>query len=296
MLNHVQSLWRALGHKVWNLYPYRSKSRPVIVGGCGRSGTTLMRAILDTHSHIACGPETGFFFRRAMPHRNRPILEKTARKFDFSVDDLRGFLRTSKCHAEFIDRMLTYYANRQGKPEWAEKSPGNVNEIDYIFTHFPRARFIHMIRDPRDTVCSLRTHPKYKVVNGERVETGICKPIDHQMCLPRWLRCVSAGKQWRHDARYIEVRYEDLVRFPESTLRQLFSFLGYSWEDRLLEFHKDDKDSVSETKDPQNADVLRPISTSRIGRYKSDLEEREIRFIEARAGAMMQSLGYEPLN
>ena len=201
---------------------YVSDTAPVIVGGCGRSGTTLMRTILDTHTNICCGPESSIMRPGALKSG------KLAVRFDLPRDSVRQMARESGSQAQFIERFFTEYGARTGKPRWADKSPRNVRRLGYIRRHFPKTRFIHILRDGRDVVCSLRTHPRFKIVNGEMVKANTWHPIEP--CVKRWIRDVTAGLAYRGEPWYTEVRYEDLVHEPESTLRRLFEFLEEEWD------------------------------------------------------------------
>src|SRR5262245_26947383 len=159
---------------LWYHRPYVSNARPIIVGGCNRSGTTVTRVILDTHSQICCGPETQIFTRGTLPHKDPEFLEKKlAYRFDFSTATVQQMLATSKSHSEFVDRFFTAYCQATGKSYWAEKTPHNVFKIGYIFKHFPNARFIHVIRDGRATICSLLTHPRHKFIDGQWVKNTV---------------------------------------------------------------------------------------------------------------------------
>ena len=94
-----------------------------------------------------------------------------------------------------------------------------------------------MIRDGRDTICSLRTHPRHKVVDGKIVKLNTWHPIEP--CLERWLNDVRTGLAFRGDPRYTEIRYEALVANPRETLTPLFDFLGEPFDERVLEYHRE---------------------------------------------------------
>src|SRR5688572_25806338 len=123
------AIWRSMRVRRWRRPGYTSTASPVIVGGCGRSGTTLMRVILDTHPSICCGPESHLF----LPHLPAPA--KLAQRFGLSQTDVATLLATSATQAEFIDRFFARYAEVRQKPRWAEKTPRNVLHLDYLFEH-----------------------------------------------------------------------------------------------------------------------------------------------------------------
>lgn len=274
----------------WNRGEYVSHERPIIIGGCGRSGTTLMRVILDSHSQIACGPESNIFPSPNRLNPGSPGAAKIARKFD--VDDLEmdALLRSASSRAEFADRFFGRYRDRAKKRLWADKTPRNIQVLPYIFEHFPQARFVHVVRDGRDVVCSLRTHPRHRVVNGEIVKLDTWNPIEE--CVDRWVTDVGRGLAYRGDPRYFELKYEDLVTDTEQTLRSLFEFLELSWEPAVMQFHEVQSASRDPVKFAQNPEATKPLQGSSIGRWERDLSPQDLSFVLRRAGATLEKLGY----
>jgi hypothetical protein len=276
--------WRNLQARRWRRPPYTSQSDPIVVGGCGRSGTTLMRVILDTHPRICCGPESRLF----LPVWPSP--EKLAPRFDLPVPEVAKLFGTCGSQAEFVERFFGLYSQSRQKARWAEKTPRNVLHLDYIFEHFPNARFIHMIRDGRDTICSLRTHPRHKVVDGKLVELNTWHPIEP--CLERWLTNVQAGLKFRGDPRYIEVRYEALVARPRETLAPVFEFLGEAFDERVLDYHREKGESRDARHFPQNPEATQAMYTKAVARWQRDLTPEEMALVKREAGPLLIQLGY----
>ena len=162
--------------------------------------------------------------------------------------------------------------------------------MDYIFRHFPDARFVHMIRDGRDTVCSLRTHPSRKVVDGKVIELNTRNPIED--CIARWVTTVSAGLRYRGDPRYYELRYEDLIEDDEKTLKALFEFVGEAWEPAILEYHRGRGGSRDATKNALHPGIHKPITRSSEGRWRKDLSKEEAEVFKKSAGELLIKLGY----
>ena len=250
-----------------------------------------MRVILDSHSELACGPESGLLTRPKRPHDDEFQLDLLCERFDFDRATVDSLLADSRCHAQFVDAFLSEYSRRQGKRLWAEKTPRNVQRLDQIFRQFPRARFIHMTRDGRDTVCSLRTHPRHKLVDGELVELNTWNPLDQ--CVARWKKDVQTGLRFRGDPRYIEVRYEDLIDAPETTLRRLFGFLELPWEREVLDFHKQGGASRDVRKFPQNPEATQPMYRNAHGRWRKNLEPKDLSYVLAELGPLLRLLDYE---
>ena len=253
----------------------------VVIGGCERSGTTLMRAALDSHGQIAGGPESWVFvFKLDLPF--------LAQEYDISLDELQRMRGASSCLAEFIDRFSDWYCREQGKPVWCEKSPQNIQRLDYIWDHFPNARVIHAVRDGRDVVCSLRHHPRHRRVNGRYEPTGITNPV--KACVRKWVVAARSGLEHRGDERYMEVRYEDLIENYEGTMRRVCDHCRIEWDDRLL-----DREVVQQRKQSAeivNPEVRQPLYQAAIGRWRRDLSEQEQQLVMAEAGELLRAYGY----
>jgi hypothetical protein len=239
-----------------------------------------MRAIINAHSQIAIGPETGVFCGRI----NCRVI---AESLEIPESAVRKVYRQSACLGQFAQRIMEMYLGAVNKPRWGEKSPCNIRGLEFIFRFFPQAKVIHMLRDGRDVVCSLRTHPKYRWNNGVRELTGIVN--DWEKCVGRWVRDVSAGLAWRSDARYREVRYEDLIESPREILESLLSWLGEPWEPAVMSFHDS---HVERSSDVTNPGIKKPVYRDSIGRWVSDLPAEARRCFTDRAHQLLAELGY----
>jgi len=169
----------------------------------------------------------------------------------------------------------------EGKVRWGDKSPVNVTVAHRIFRHFPNARFIHVIRDGRDVVCSLRTHgPSFKKLRTRERQTN-----EWQLCVGKWHTWVRSGIRWRGDDRYYELRYETLIERPVETLQNLCAWLGESWDPELVERAK-------QTHVKSHPGVSRPLSDRGRGRWQRDLPVHARRLFAGRAGELLIELGY----
>lgn len=262
---------------------YVSAQSPVILGGCPRSGTTLLRVMLDSHPHLACGPETSLLTGSVLP-------AKLTAKFDIPALRIRQLRQTAQDHAHFIELFFNCYLELRGKQRWADKTPQNVRYLDYIFRHFPHAKFIHVIRDGRNVICSMRTHPKYRIVNGQPVPTGIRRPL--KGCIAGWLRETGAGMKWRGHPHYLEVRYEDLVQSPEPTLRHVCEFIGEPWDAAMLDYHVQEGPSRDAARFITNVAATQPLSADALHRWRTDLTAVELGLVRRRMSDRLAALGY----
>ena len=147
-----------------------------------------------------------------------------------------------------------------------------------------------MVRDGRDAVCSLRTHPRHKLINNELVPTNRQNPLS--TCIQRWVSDVGKGLAYADHPRSYALRYEDLIRQPEQTLKDVFRFLGIEWSEAVLDYHRQRNESRDIRKFPQNPEATRPLFSGSIGRWKRDLSPKERRQVQARAGDLLMRLGY----
>jgi len=268
------------------------------VGGAARSGTTLLSVILNSHPELVCGPESDLF--RLWPEFDRLSVNAVtwawhvlrgwtepfrtlSRDFGISLQQIRRLWMRSGSPAEFIDRFFGEYARRHGVTRWADKTPANVKVIGFIFEHFPRAKFVHIIRDGRDTCCSVlawsRQYPK-------------SHPLDIRSAAETWSRWIGLGREWIGHPHYTEVRYEDLVTAPEASLRLLLEFLELPWNAEVLAYHDQAQSNRPDLPLTHLAGVSKPVYSSSIERWQKDLTFADRRAVEEIAGATLRELGY----
>jgi hypothetical protein len=257
--------------------PVCNRTSPIFIGGQRRSGTTLMRSMLNRHPHIASVPESHFFQEERFELLFRDLLEQRSELFE----RLRiGAPEMDRAVAAFIDTLFSPHQMRMGARRWAEKSPENILRIGYLFRLFPDAQFIHMIRDPRDTLCSMKQQAKTYKPRWVKFSADVTAP--------EWVHCIKAGLPWRaRPDRYLEVHYEQVAREPEATLQRVLAFLGEPWSDAVL----DASAEVGHGK--KGGNDHKPVFTSSIGRWEKDLGPEEVECIELIAGDTMALMGYD---
>jgi hypothetical protein len=147
-----------------------------------------------------------------------------------------------------------------------------------------------VLRDGRDVACSLRTHPRHKVVNGELVPLNTRKPIAG--CARRWRNDIEGSRPYWSDPRFLTLRYEDLVREPRPVLERLMAFVGEAWDDRLLEHAGTGSPFRNVTTFAQNPEALEPVNTRAVSRWERDLDAKDRRVFKRIAGKLLIELGY----
>ena len=217
-------------------------SSPIFVIGVPRSGTTLLRVLLDSHPGIAAGPETPWF----CAHHPRTV----GALVEYLCGDPLGYCANFGGSREevfaaarvFVDTLLSSYARRKGKRRWAEKTPDNLLFLPFLKELFPDARFLHLRRDPLDTGLSTSVVPAHRqgvtpfnetqlaLFFGLSVKNNIFNAVLRWV---HWERKIAAGLAGI-DA--LPVSYEELVRAPEATLRRILDFVNEPWAPEVMNF------------------------------------------------------------
>lgn len=257
---------------------------PIFVGGAGRSGTTLMRVILDSHPNIACGPEL-----KVIPSVCRLWYElQTAFRMPLREYHLKP-KQVNAIFGQMILSLLENYRAQAGKPRIAEKSPNNVFFFEHLHYLFPESPLLHLIRDGRDVVSSLLRMDWRNPKTGERLEYT----QDARKAAEYWANAVRAGQMARQRpslaARYLEVRYEDLVAKPEETLKRVCDFIGEPWDPAVLKFHEKERNLAGESSAEQ---VQKEIYQSAVARWRKDLSPEDRQAVKEAAGDLLMVLGY----
>jgi glycosyltransferase involved in cell wall biosynthesis len=258
---------------------------PTFIGGVQRSGTTLMRVMLDSHPRICCGVELKVLpiiaeHYKFLTRRNHEVMHS----YGNTRPDVQRYCRA------FIEDLVEKFRRREGKPRWAEKTPQNILYMVLLGEIFPDAKFIHMLRDGRDVACSLVTMDWIDQSTERKFEF-----VETIAGAARyWRDMVIRGRQQAaHPSlagRVLEVRYEALVSDPAATMRQVLAFLGEEWDDAVLSHHtKNRPDGVVE---PSTAQVTKPVYHTAVHRWQHDMTEADRAAFKAQAGALLTELGY----
>ncbi len=274
---------QTLANRNWYDQSARSNYPAIFVGGCGRSGTTLLREMLNRHSRIFCGPETSFF---GLPFDPANI----AVMWGIDLHGLRDEVKQHENLVSFAQWFFDQQAAQAQKARWADKTPNNIRAIGQILTQFPNSKFVHLIRDGRDVVCSLRNHPKEKIVNGKVLPNKVNRPISE--CTYRWLSDTSAGLVYRDHPRYMELKYEQLVEDPETSLRELCGFIDEAFEKQMLHASVAGVDELSAGRFVNNPNSGEQVHSSRIGRWQTELSSSEMTDFDNIAGELLHMLQY----
>ncbi len=266
---------------------------PFIVG-CGRSGTTLVRAMADGHPELAVPPESHFVVPMARRDRSGrfdvgPFLDQLYTYDSFRLWDLDRVGLESALHdpaprdyPDAVRAVFRAYAQERGKPRYADKTPGYVLHIAALSRLFPEAVFVHVVRDGRDVASSFR-------------ELGWADSVE-QAALHWRLRVRRGRRAGRALApgRYHEVRYEDLVGDPEAALRQLCAAIELAYSPAMADPAARADEVIRTTRHPDYHRRLASPPTPGLRDWRRELSEEEVARFELLAGGTLTAFGYEP--
>jgi hypothetical protein len=288
---------------------------PFVVG-VGRSGTTLLRMMLDAHPQLAIPPETHFVPRligaaeawRVTPERLLDVVvnDPHRRWGDFGISEeeylerLREIPRVNQ--ADPVRAFFRLYAEKVGKQRWGDKTPGYLSRMRRIKRTLPEARLVHVIRDGRDVALSW---------NRRLAQREGKEPVPVERLAQRWRRQITGA---REDASaigdYIEVHYEHLVLATEPTLRRVCEFIELPWEPVMLSYHERAEERLQEmARDMPAADgrparpgeerlrahalTTEPPKRERVYSWREEMPEPDRGAFERVAGDLLAELGYE---
>jgi hypothetical protein len=268
---------------------------PVFVLGVRRSGTTLLRVILDRSPGLAIPDET--FFVPQIAHRHPTpvdpdeLLEDLRRvpriaTWGVPVDELAARLKPGMTTGEALDAVFLSYAAKHGKPRWGDKTPLYMRHLDLIDGLFPEARYVHLIRDGRDTTLAFLDMP-----GGVAARTW-AHPRSAAAFACEWRTQVQAARLLGRrvgPSRFLEVRYEELVADSAAAVQRVCEFARIPFEPAMLEY----AGAVDVSRKPHLQRLLEPPRTG-VRDWRSQMSSEDVEAFEEVAGDLLAELGYEP--
>jgi Sulfotransferase family len=267
---------------------------PVIVLGVGRSGTTLLRVMLDRSSQIAIPYESFFVTPLAHRHGSRPNIDSFVDdlgrfyqlyEWGISPEDVRPRLREGMTTGEAIASVFEVYAEHEGKPRWGDKTPLYMQHLGLLERLFPDARYVHLIRDGRDAALSFLSVPRGLMTEGwghPRDVRGFACQWESEIRAAR-----SLGSRLGPD-RYLELRYERLVAEPEAIVRRACAFAGLEFDAAMLDYVGRTDSGRKEHQQRLNEPPRRGVRD-----WRAEMAPSDRRAFEDVAGALLDALGYE---
>jgi hypothetical protein len=266
------------------------RSAPIFIIGCPRSGTTFCFKALSEVLDVGFGRDNTLFMKLykniskygdLSEDRNvRKLLSKVYSSYDYQKrfkqldiinDEFISCIEERK-YSNIVRTIYAYMALTQGKSRWGGKTPDYTGSIESLIDFFPDIKIIHLVRDGRDVALSL-----YNRLWG---------PKDAYVAATYWKKSVdlaSIGKRFTNK-RFIEIRYEDLLKTPDTVFKQLLNFFDFSeldYRKKCLEFEKK---------------IIPKIKKNNAYKWKSKMRQRDVRIFELAAGQQLKRYGYEIVN
>jgi hypothetical protein len=273
---------------------------PFFIVGFQRSGTTLLRVMLDAHPDLAVPLDTVGLWDRyeaLLPQYDNLRSEKGRARIisDLIEEDRIKLWKVAitdediqarwndLTYSGLIDAFYRTYAERMGKRIWGDKDPGNMTRIDQLNRWFPKCHIIHIIRDGRDACLS-----------HLRQDFGFDNLLD---CATAWREEV----QWVRRIgvllgnRYLEVRYEDLVASPQEQLTKVCAFLNIAFDPAMLTYYQSVERSIPAEKRHIWQLIGEPPASDNVERWRRNMTSSQRICFEKRASSVLKEAGYEVL-
>jgi hypothetical protein len=261
---------------------------PFFICGNDRSGTTMLRLILDQGPDAAIPPESMFLTDVGLdgdPSSKEPgaLLREVWEHPKVRLWELPGpppSVPAGAPLARVLAAPFEAYAAKHGKPRWGDKTPHYVHHVDELLRVWPDARFVVMVRDGRDVALSLRPLP--------------FGPNNAWAAAQWWARGIRAGDaaRERHPDQVMTVRYEDVVTAPEEHVRRVCDFLDLRFEPRMLDLTSADRTRIVPDQRAWFATLFDGIRPDLAGRWKREMPPRDQAVFAALAGAELAAHGY----
>jgi hypothetical protein len=276
-------------------------SQPVFIVGMGRSGTTMLRLMLHRHRELAVLSETSFAARvwerrwgfpmvdPAEPYRSRLLNSFIRQLHAADMEDLevdwgdyrRRVLDGPNSLNRFLSALGEMWSERLRKSRWGEKTPTHVYYLDLLYKMWPQMTVVNVVRDPR-------------AVSASWIKSDFSNVSDPVAVAVEWRRSVRAGEQAaKAGVPVFTVLYEDLVQNPKKVLVDICDHCRLEYDDDLVEFHDTAGRHAPHLQWMKN--LGQPLNQDSVAKWRSQLSDDEIFFIEVVAGGALEQYGYEAI-
>lgn len=289
---------------------YLVMNPPVFILGNPRSGTTMLRLMLNNHKNIVIPPECGFAVWFYEKYQDRVIDRQTIEEFMLDLagakkietwrlefEKLQGDLlkRGPENYGEMVSFIYEYYGRSIGRNflRWGDKNNFYIQHVSTIKKMLPSARLIHIVRDGRDVACS------YRAINRSNIQSKYAPHLPHKIeeIAFQWLTnlrsAINAFEKigWQN---VYEIRYEDLTLQPAHELKKLCTFLDEPYDPNMESYYI--KNQVEQQEPVEflqwKAKTLERPTTSQVGRYLAELADDELEEFEQIALPMLHRYNY----
>ena len=253
----------------------------IFIIGVGRSGTSLLQSILNSHSKISFLPETQFL-RNYVFKKNVSINKSNYKEIISQLEKDPRFSRLNICPKIVIEKsknmidvyrnITNFYLKNKNKEIIGDKDPKIIENIEVLNYFFPNSKIIHIIRDPRDVVLS-RTKAKWSKKYPYFMHSII---YYLQMTLGRKMLYKYFNKN-----NFYELKYEDLIKDPNYELKKICNFLEVEYENNILNYHNSSKELVSKDEFEWKKETFKPVDNKNSNKWKKEFNFFKILIIES---------------
>lgn len=272
--------------------PINSKQlSPIFIIGVLRSGTTLLRVILDSHSKIAAPSETPWILGGYGENSIRQLSQFLATDQYGPVKNLPGINEKTIMQAtrSFLTEIFAPLIYQDSKQLLVLKTPQDIKYLEYLLELYPDSKYLHIFRDGRDSSCSL-------VENVSKVFGAIDDygELNHLNAFKRWydweVKIRALFK--KNDRRKYMIKYEDLVTDPSHVLKGVCNFIGVDFEPDMLNYNRYTHNYPEWEAGTHDLRNKKNIDDSSIGRWRTHFSEDETSYVNKHYGKFLNSLGY----
>lgn len=264
--------------------------KPIFILCHPKSGSTLLRLILNAHPTIACPPETHLLVLGVALKQTLSITEKSAYE-QATLDEFNDAI-TERIRHQLMD-IMNEYTMRHGKQVWCDKSVTTMGDLPFLKKLFPEARFIVLYRHCMDFI-----HSAIEVSRHGWKEIGV-EIKDPENIIDSitdfWLEQTAMLQDFAQEnpASTLELKYESLLLEPDASLKHLFDFLGLSIPENFIEsiFSSNHQHGTGDPK----ARFFKKLETSNIGKGRFIPFEKLSNYSVRRMNTTLKALDYEPV-
>lgn len=265
---------------------------PIFIVGVPRSGTTLLRVLLDSHSQILALPETPWVSGAyGGPLSLRQLLLDLADGPYGAARNVAGIARGDILHAGriFLEALFAPALAARGKHVVAFKTPSDIPHLEFLTDLLPDARYIHITRDGRDVAMS-----QLSKKGSFFLELRGYRSLSYANVFRRWVEWeqMASSILSRNGLRVCHLRYEDLIADTEQQLRRLTDFLDIPFEPRMLDYAAHSHDYPKWEAGSTDVVQRRSVSDSSVGKWQTQAKTAEILHTLKRYDPFLVSLGY----
>ncbi|MBT7065132.1 MAG: sulfotransferase [Verrucomicrobia bacterium] len=272
----------------------KSEWRHVFIVGSPRSGTSWLQMMLASHPDVVSSVETTMYSAYISPCFSAWRREQEAIETRRWVKGLPHLMSKQQFKTALNPLLMTAYeaiaAKRPTARTILEKAPENIFQISIIREFIPTARFVHIIRDGRDVVCSMRNVKRRVGHQTQDIERGA----------RLWRQSIEAARSaLSNDPEYIEVRYETLLADPCSEMHNVFEFCALPITSGQIAAICDQHTFEKMSHDLPTADPDKSVKGNAgnyhkgcAGTWESEMSDMDRHCFCLEAGELLNGLGY----